>query len=174
MVASPDLVDLLLVLVASGMVAVTAVLIKWAATTRSLLRSGVVVFLLLMMVGMLLGALEYFLNPGTSGLIAGLWIASAVMSVSVVVTFAAYLREVARRDSGGGAVLAESGSPSAPFLVSVILLVLLNEILMGWVFGLAAGNIPVSTGRGGAGVDPFLTAVIASPWFLFSMAGEMG
>ncbi|HXQ48715.1 MAG TPA: hypothetical protein VN842_02910, partial [Thermoplasmata archaeon] len=80
MVVTSDLAVLLLGLIASGMVAVTAVLIKWAATTRSILRAGVVLFLLLMMVGMLLGALAYYLRPGESGLIAGLWIASAVMS----------------------------------------------------------------------------------------------
>ncbi|MGA8276394.1 MAG: hypothetical protein WB789_06700 [Thermoplasmata archaeon] len=173
MTVTSDVVVLLLGLIASGMVTVTAVLIKWAATSRSILRSGAVLFLLLMMVGMLLGALTYFLDPGESGLIAGLWIASAVMSVSVVVTFAAYLREVVRQDTGEGAVPATPTGLSTRFLLSVILLVLLNEILMGWVFGMAAGSIPFSIGRGASGPAPLLTAVVASPWFLFSMSGEM-
>ena len=170
---NPVVVQVLLALIASGMVAVTAVLIKWAATTRSILRSGVVLFLLLMMIGMLLGALAYYLDPTESGLIAGLWIASAVMSVSVVVTFAAYLREVVQRDAEAGGAAPPAHGPSLPFLGSVIFLVLLNEVLMGWVFGLAAGSIPASVGRGAAGFVPFLDAVVASPWFLFSMSGEM-
>jgi CDP-diglyceride synthetase len=90
MSVSSDQVLVLLAIVASGMVAAVAVLIKWAATTRSFLRAGAVLFLLLMMVAMLLGALAYFLDPGTSGLIAGLWIASALMSVSVAATFVGY------------------------------------------------------------------------------------
>jgi polyferredoxin len=173
MVVTSDVGIVLLGLIASGMVAFTSVLIKWAATSRSILRSGVVLFLLLMMVGMLLGALAYFLNPSESGLIAGLWIASAVMSVSVVVTFAAYLREISRREVAEGAIAAPPAGLSASFLLSVVLLVLLNEILMGWVFGMAAGSLSGAIGRGSSGVGPLIVAIVASPWFLFSMSGEM-
>ncbi len=172
MIVTSDGALVLLGLLASGMVALTAVLIKWAATTRSILRAGFVLFMLLMMVGMLLGALAYFLDRSESGLIAGLWIASAVMSLSVVVTFAAYLRQMVRRDSAEG-TSSSAGHHSTPFLASVVLLVLLNEFLMGWVFGLAAGSLPTGLGVGASGVGPLLTSVVASPWFLFSMSGEM-
>jgi polyferredoxin len=173
MSVSSDQVLVLLAIVASGMVAAVAVLIKWAATTRSFLRAGAVLFLLLMMVAMLLGALAYFLDPGTSGLIAGLWIASALMSVSVAATFVGYLREFGREAPDPTASPALTVGRSPAFVGSVVLLVLLNEILMGWVFGLAAGNFSIAVASGSAGLGPFFTAVVASPWFLFSMAGEM-
>jgi polyferredoxin len=166
-------VVLLVGLIASGMVAVTAVLIKWAATSRSVLRAGFVLFLLLMMTGMLVGALTYYVDPGPSGLVAGFWVASALMSVSAVVVFVGYLRELVRREAEGGATPPTPTAISRRFLLSVILLVLLNEILMGWVFGMAAGGIPPAVGRGVAGFGPLFTGIVASPWFLFSMSGEM-
>jgi polyferredoxin len=173
MAVSPDALLALLAIIAAGMVGGVAVLIKWAATTHSVLRAGAVLFLLLMMVGMLLGALAYFLHPGPSGLIAGLWVASAVMSLSVVVTFVGYLREFGRATAAPSESSPAPSGPSAPFVAVVILLVLLNEILMGWVFGLAAGGIAASVADGSAGLGPFFSAVVSSPWFLFSMAAEM-
>ena len=173
MAVSSDAVLVVLTLLASGMVAGIAVLIKWAATTRSVLRAGAVLFLLLMMAGMLLGALAYFLEPGTGGLIAGLWIASALMSVSVVATFVGYLREFGRTSPPPSGTPSTRSGPSAYFVASVIGLILVNEILMGWVFGLAAGSIPASVANGSLGLGPFFSAVVSSPWFLFSMSGEM-
>jgi polyferredoxin len=170
---SSEGVLVVLALLASGMVIGIAVLIQWAATTRSVLRAGAVLFLLLMMVGMLIGALVYYLHPGTSGVIAGLWVASAVMSGSVVAVFVAYLREFGRAAPGAPNLPAPSSGPSMRFVGAVIVLVLLNEILMGWVFGLAAGGIPATVARGSAGLAPFFSAVVSSPWFLFSMSGEM-
>ncbi len=152
---------------AAAMSAATAGLIKWAATARTPLRAGTVLFLLLMMVAMVGGALVYFLNPGTGSLIAGFWIASALMSVSVLMIFAAFLREVHRQEAGG------AGTPTAPsvaFVGAVLLLVLVNEFLMGWTFSLAAGSI--STGVPGGAVGLF-ASVVASPWFLFTMSTEM-
>ncbi|MCI4365876.1 MAG: hypothetical protein L3K10_07465, partial [Thermoplasmata archaeon] len=160
-------------LLASGMVVVTAVLVKWAATTRSTLRAGAVVFLLLMMVGMLGGALVALLVPGQAGLIAGLWVASALMSASVVAIFAAFLREVRRPPTDPSQPNLPAVGPSSPFVLSVVVLVLLNELLMGWVFGLASGSLSRTFGSGSAGLVPLLNSVVASPWFLFSMSGEM-
>jgi polyferredoxin len=92
------------------------------------------------------------------------------MSLSVVVIFAAFFREVRGQESGATAA---HRSPSATFVLTVILLVLLNEVLMGWVFGLASGSLALSVGAGSQGFVPFLIGVVASPWFLFSMSGEM-
>ncbi|HLM92077.1 MAG TPA: hypothetical protein VK424_08570 [Thermoplasmata archaeon] len=157
----------ILAVVAGAMSATTAVLIKWAATARSPLRSGTVLFLLLMMVAMLGGALVYFLAPSSRSLVAGFWVASALMSASVVVVFASFLREVRRREEGAASV---SAGPSAEFVVTVLLLVLLNELLMGWTFSLASGGLApgISTG-----FVPLFSAVVTSPWFLFTMAAEM-
>jgi polyferredoxin len=157
--------EIVLSTLAAGMAVSTAVLVKWAATARSPLRQGTVVFLLLMMAGMLGGALVYFLHPGTDGAVSGLWIASALMSASVVVVFLAFLEETRRAAQGSAAV--DPALPRVAFVASVVGLVLANELLMGWTFDLASGTLAVGTSVG------ILAQVVVSPWFVFTMAAEM-
>ncbi len=157
----------LMAVLAAGMAASTAGLIKWAATARTTLRAGTVLFLFLMMVAMIGGALVYFLQPSTGRLIAGFWIASALMSVSVIVIFYAFLLELRREEEGRPAV---PRGPNPGYLAAILGLVLLNELLMGWTFGLAAGTLSEAASSGAAGL---FDAIVASPWFLFTMAGEM-
>ncbi len=89
------------------------------------------------------------------------------MSASVVVVFASFLREVRRREQGAPAT---SAGPSSGFVGAVLVLVLLNELLMGWTFSLAAGGLAPGVS---AGFVPLFSAVVTSPWFLFTMAAEM-
>ncbi len=159
--------QLVLAVLATLMAATTAGLIRWAATARTTLRAGTVLFLLLMMVAMVAGALLYFLRPGPASLLDGFWLASALMSASVLIIFASFLREV--RHQEGGAPPPPTG-PSLAFVGAVLLLVLLNEFLMGWTFSLAAGSLSPSVSGGIPGLFP---AVVSSPWFLFTMSGEM-
>ena len=158
--------------IAAGMAATTAYLIKWAAEARTALRASVVVFLLMMMVAMVGGAALYFAHPSTASLVGGLWLASGVMSVSVVLVFFGFLLEAQRRVSAG-----PGGPPPAllhtrSFVAAVIGLVVSNELLMGWTFQTAAGY-GIAGGLSGAGLLSVLVGSVNSPWFLFTMSGEM-
>jgi len=153
--------------IAAGMAAATAYLIKWAAEARTPLRAATVTFLLVMMVAMVGGAALYFADPGTASLVDGLWVASAVMSVSVVGVFLAFLREVQVRQQGGLEGPLPLKHPRS-FVASVIGLVLANELLMGWTFQVAAGQAVVGTTWLNV-----LVGSVNSPWFLFTMAAEM-
>ena len=163
---------LILAPLAAGMAASVAYLVKWASEAKTPLRAGAVVFLLLMMVGMLVGAALYYVHPSVASFVEGVWVASAFMSLSVVVVFVSFLRQV------------QSGRPSEPtgspppsvgrwFVPSVVTLVLANELLMGWTFQAAAGSAPALAASGTAGLVQLLTASVNSPWFLFTMSGEM-
>jgi polyferredoxin len=158
--------------VAAAMAATTAFLVKWAAEARTPLRASTVVFLLLMMVGMVGGAAVYYLAPSTSSLVAGLWVASGVMSVSVVTVFLAFLQEVQAKLRG----VAKSGPPAlrnpSAFVAAVIVLVVANELLMGWTFQAASG-LGVAGGWSAHGFLSWLVGSVDSPWFLFTMSGEM-
>jgi polyferredoxin len=158
--------------IAAGMAAATAFLVKWAAEARTPLRASTVVFLLLMMVGMVGGAAVYYLRPGTSSLVGGLWLASAVMSLSVVAIFFGFLREVQGRSANGEAAPSPALAHPRTFVGSVILLVVTNELLMGWTFQTAAGQA-VGGGWSLSGLVPWLVGSVDSPWFLFTMSGEM-
>ncbi|HEV2231350.1 MAG TPA: hypothetical protein VGS18_04130, partial [Thermoplasmata archaeon] len=162
-----DLGTLPLALLAAAMAASTAWLLRWASEARGPIAAGTIVFLLVMMAAMLLGALVYLLSPGRLGLVEGLWISAAVMSASVFPLFLLILR--AARAASGPA----GGPPGSPPLerpppivvASLIGLVLVNELLMGWTFSLAA-DTPIGTG----GPIAILVGSVDSPWFLFTMA----
>jgi polyferredoxin len=155
------------------MALVTAYLIKWAAEVRTPLRAATVVFLLMMMVAMLGGATIYYLRPDTTSLVEGFWVASALMSVSVVTVFLTFLEEVRLRMAAGADYAPRPLKARRTFAVSVVGLVLLNELLMGWTFSAADGAV-LATGAGGAlGVLNLLSNDVASPWFLFTMSIEM-
>jgi polyferredoxin len=161
--------DLVLAVVAAGMAATTAVFVRWAAEARSPLRGSVVVFVLLMMGGMLAGALVYFLDPSPARAVTGLWTATVIMSASVAVVFVGFLQEAARTPSSE-----PHGAWAGPrFVAAVVGLVLLNEFLMGWTFALAAGDGAVAAGSGPGAVLRLAGSVLVAPWFVFTMAAEM-
>jgi len=164
--------SLILIPLAAGMAGSIAYLVKWASEARTPLRCGAVVFLLLMMVAMLVGAAVYFVHPSGTSLVEGIWVASALMSLSVAVVFVSFLREA------GAPVpsVDPTGNPPSVgpwFLVSVVSLVLANELLMGWTFQAAAGGAPPLGAGGLAALGPVLVSSVNSPWFLFTMSAEM-
>lgn len=155
--------------IALAMAVVTAYLLRWAAEARSRVGAAVVLFLLGMMSAMLLGAGAYLLEPSRSGLVVALWLTTALMSLSVFPVFYVLIRNLPTAD----------GSPRAPpapwsaglgYVVSVLGLVLLNELLMGVVFSVAAGGAFPALSSGPVNA---LAQAVNGPWFLFTMATEM-
>ena len=156
---------------AVGMAALTAISVRWAAFARSHLRAGVVQFFLAMMAGMFIGVLVYFAIGGTSGFVGGLWAASAIMSVSVLFVFVAFVREVTSRSAPRDAV--RERVFRSRLVTSVVGLVIVNEFLMGWSFSLLSGGLAPGLGPGGASALRVVSEAITSPWFVFPMALEM-
>ncbi len=165
--------ELILALLAAGMAGATAYLIRWASEARTPLTASTVVFLLLMMVAMVGGAAVYYAHPSSASLVEGFWVASAVMSVSVVQVFLGFLEEVRQRSRRDPAAAPPVLAHVRGFAASVILLVLANELLMGWTFQAAAGA-PIAGGFSGLGsFSNGLAAIVSSPWFLYTMSAEM-
>jgi len=156
---------------ATGMTLISSVSVKWAAFTDTALRAGVVEFLLLMMAGMFVGVLVYFALGGTSGVVAGLWVATATMSASVLLVFIGFFRDLrARGTTGGGSI---SRAHREGFVALVVTLVVLNEFLMGWSFSLLSGQLAPGLGPRIGDALHVLALAITSPWFVFPMALEM-
>jgi hypothetical protein len=160
-----------LIALAVAMVAVTAFLIRWAARSRTQLRSTLVLFLLLMMSAMFLGAVVYFLTPGAGALVEGFWVASVAMSAAVLLFFVEFARETRAAAVQGAGYVPSPVRHAHRFVGYLTGTVLLNELLMGWTFQRAAGG-PIWIG--GGSVPGLLTGVLISPWFVFPMALEMG
>jgi polyferredoxin len=166
--------DLILWPLALSMATATAGLVKWAADARSRIAAGVVLFLLVMMSAMLLGAAVYASAPSAHSAVLGLWIAAALMSASVFPLFLLILRSVQPASAASAGTPPSAWKPTWAFTGSVVALVLGNELLMGWVFPTAAGTwLPVS-GGGAGGLLLGFVQLVDGPWFLFPMALEMG
>ncbi|MCI4344979.1 MAG: hypothetical protein L3J87_05080, partial [Thermoplasmata archaeon] len=161
----------LLIVLAGAMASITAVLIKWAAEARRRTAASVVLFLLAMMTAMLGGALVYLVRPGTTGLVDGLWLASAAMSVSVFPVFRVFLIDAREQAQRGEAYRPALVARRGVFGLAVLGFVVVNELLMGWLFQLATGVLTPSAASSAAAL---LVLGVNSPWFLFPMALEMG
>lgn len=163
-------IELALAVVAVLMATATAFLVRWASHARTPLTAAASLFLLAMMAAMFGGAVLYYRAPSGASLVEGLWLASLAMSLSVVPVFLLFVREAKQRMTGAAPdPLARTG----PFVAAAVALVLANEFLMGWAFQLASGGV-VGGGADAAGAVAFGTSVVNSPWFLFTMALEMG
>jgi hypothetical protein len=165
-------VDLgILAVLAAGMASLTAVAVRWAALAQTPLAAATVQFILVMMVGMFGGVLVYFAIGGGRGLVSGFWAASAMMSASVVIVLIAFVKEVRAREGPGPSA---EGRISRTWLVmSVVGLVVVNELLMGWSFSLLSGGLSPGLGSSGASAARVISEAITSPWFVFPMALEM-
>jgi polyferredoxin len=170
-------VELTLGLLAALMAVFTALVIRWAVEAKAPLQAAGVVFLLVMMAAMFGGAVVYYLHPGTAGLVEGLWLAAGLMSLGAFIPFFTFIRLA-------GAQLDPEAEPQAAptltplhkgilYAAMIAGLVLANEFLMGWAFTLASGVRFVGLAGGVGAWTTDLAAVIDSPWFLFTMAGEM-
>jgi polyferredoxin len=131
----------------------------------------VVVFLFAMMTAMLLGALIYLVHPARASLVEALWVASAIMSVSVFPVISLFVRDARAKLEGGSSYRPVTIRRRWLFGLAVLAFVVVNEFLMGWTFQLAAGSVALPS-AGAAGAT--LVQGVNSPWFLFPMALEMG
>ncbi len=153
--------------VAGSMGLVTALLVQAAIESRARARSWVALYLLAMMGEMWISVVVYLAAPSISSLIAGLAVSGVLMVVTAVPVLLSLVRSRAR---GVSATTVEDlpirlGWGLAGAIAG---LVLLNEFLMSWGLQLAAGAVPFA----GGALAGFVAGV-NSPWFLFTMAGEM-
>ncbi len=156
-----------LVLVAALMAGATALLVRAVVDARSRARSWVALYLLAMMGEMWIAAVVYLTSPSLGSLVAGIAVSGLLMVATVVPLLAALLR--GRGTANPATALGDGpvplGSASAVLLAA---LVLANEFLMSWGLLLAQG---AASAVGGSLV--VFVATINSPWFVFTMAGEM-
>ncbi|HTP55695.1 MAG TPA: hypothetical protein VML53_03385 [Thermoplasmata archaeon] len=154
--------------VAVAMSAIIAALVRWTAETRTVVAASIAVFLLVMMAAMFVGTEIYFAAPDPRSLVLGLWVAAAIMSASVFPVFALILREARAHAEHGPAYRPRRLRSPTLLALSVAVLVLASEMLMGRSFALADGS-PAS-----GELLAVLVATLASPWFLLPMGFEMG
>jgi polyferredoxin len=147
------------------MAVATAFLVQLASAARDRKEAALALFLIAMMAEMFVSVAVYLRAPGPRGLVEGVAAGGALMAATAAGLFF---------------VLSPGAGPADPalprvvpflrpaFLGSVVALLLLNEALMAWTFGLIAGSGPVG------GPDLVVVArLLLSRWFVFPMAAEM-
>ena len=162
-----DATLLALAVVAAAMAVATAFLIHLVVDARSRAQAWSGLFLLAMMGEMWVAAVVYLRAPSSSSLIAGLSVSGVLMVVSLVPLVYAVGRS--RRDRTGATAIGPGPVPlGLASGLGLAALVLVNEFLMSWGLLVATGGLSSSAG----GLTGF-SSVVNSPWFLFTMAGEM-
>jgi len=154
--------------VAVAMAAIVAALVRWSASARTHVAAAVVVFLLGMMAAMLAAVAIYFTAPSADSLVVGIWVAAALMALSVFPVFALFLREAQRAVRAGAAYRPATVRSVGRYSLVIAGVVLGAELLMGRGFSLADG-----TATRGLSPPALLAATVADPFFLFPMAAEM-
>jgi polyferredoxin len=159
--------------VAGAMAFATAGIVRMAAHASTRVAGAVVLFLLAMMAEMFAGAALYLWAPSPRTLIDALWVTGFLMAASAVPVFFLSLREASARATGSPPPATSPPSRSVSFRASVVLLVLLNEVLMGGAFQVGSGSLGAPISPGPFGALGALGGVLVSPWFVFSMSAEM-
>ncbi len=162
-----ETLTLALAIVAALMAITTAYLIRATVEARSRARAWVALYLLAMMGEMWVGVVVYLDAPSVGSLIAGI----AASGVLMILTVLPLIVGILRGRSAGSSPLAENGSPIAlglGYAGLIAALVLANEFLMSWGLLLAQGATSIS-----GGTLAVFAGTVNSPWFVFTMAGEM-
>ena len=157
-----------LIAIATTMAVATAWLIRAAVEGRSPAHAWVVLYLLAMMGEMWIAGVVYLRSPSVAGLVAGIAVSGVLMVVSVVPLLVALLRQ---RGATSRSAVGAHGLPMSLGVggaAGIAALVLANEFLMSWGLLLAQGAPTVAGGP----LALFVSSV-NSPWFIFTMAGEM-
>lgn len=161
--------EIILAPLATFMVLFIAAVVKWAFRAKERLGYSLVLFLLSMMASMLASAVIYFSRPELQSLEIAASLSFAVMTFGLVGVLLAFM--TFRRGAKPGATPEHGPLGSiALFRLSVIVLVLLNELLMGWSFSLISG---LPTGASAGTLPGVLNLSLNSYWFTLTMAAEM-
>jgi polyferredoxin len=161
--------DVVLAGVALAMAIATAFLVKFAGAARSRREAALALFLLAMMAEMFFAAVFYLRSPSARTLVQALSVSGALMAASAAVLVLSIPADDAFAPSPRTTEVRLRFR--SLYLAAAIALVLANEALMAWTFGIVSGVGP-AYGGGVPGANA-VAAVLLSPWFVLTMAAEM-
>jgi len=130
-----------------------------------------VVYFVAFVASMIATGMIYIIDTGTMGLVAGVVVGAAIMTWGTI----AILRYSSHKDqkrsvSQGNDEFVIHIPKSKIGEAVVILLILANEFLMGWVFVMLSGAPSIS---GSLSLLNYFSYVVSSYWFIFIMVLEM-
>ena len=144
----------------------TAWLIKKGSEIKNLIDAGIVLFLLSMMATTFISTVVYIYVQASFTLLDLVAINMAVAGVATAALLFATRRENDRLLQN------KVGNIRLLLIASIIALVILSEVFMGWTFALLGGTVSISSGL--QWVYSALIHASSSFWFIFMMSAEMG
>ena len=143
----------------------TAWLVKKGSEIKTLMDAGIVVFLLSMMATIFVSTVVYIYTQASVTLLELVTLNLAVGGVSAfAILFATH--------KGNDSLLKNKvGNIKLLLTASIIALVILSEIFMGWTFAILGGTVSISSGL--QWVYLALIHSSSSFWFIFMMSAEM-
>ena len=144
----------------------TAWLIKKGSEIKILIDVGIVLFLLSMMATTFITTVVYLCFQASVALIDLVAINMAVASVITAATL------FVTRNGNDSLLKNKLGNIRLLLIASIIALVIISEVFMGWTFALLGGTVSISSGL--QWVYSSLIHASSSFWFIFMMSAEMG
>jgi len=144
----------------------TAWLIKKGSEIKSLIDAGIVLFLLSMMATTFISAVIYLYAQSSVTLIDLVALNMVVAGVTTAATF------LATRNGTYNLLKDKVGNIRLLLIASIIVLVTVSEVFMGWSFALLGGAVSISSGL--HWVYLAIIHAASSFWFIFMMSAEMG
>jgi hypothetical protein len=169
--------ELVLGIIATGMVGIQSLLLARAARVRTGIDALVVVLLMVMMIAMLLGPAYLYLTTLVFTLADLVWWEIAVFSgggmMPVPILIAAKYFTEGDPERSGPLPLAGLLEHGPTLRGAYVGLLIVSEVLMGWTFNLASGLVSLSAGYSFEAVAEGIGLSLTTYWFVFTMAGEM-
>ncbi|MEM0287232.1 MAG: DUF1404 family protein [Nitrososphaerota archaeon] len=160
--------DTVLWSLAAAMAYVTALLLKKSVSIKNYVNLAIIMFLLIMMASMLAGAVIYFFVPSFEGIVIAVALNMVSMNFGLIPLLYYWVAGKAEsKETSTNTAIVQKDSRIAAL---VIFLVLSNETLMGWAFQMASG---VNINLFFQSPLTFISSVISSYWFIFTMSLEM-
>ena len=143
----------------------TAWLIKKGSEIKTLIDTGIVLFLLSMMATIFVSTVIYAYAQASITLLELVTVNIAVDGLTAfAIIFSSYKKNE-------GAVWNKLGNIKPILIGLIIALVILSEVFMGWTFALLGGTISISGSL--QGIYSSLIHSSSSFWFIFMMSSEM-
>ena len=162
--------------IAALMVLFIAISVKWSSRMRERVGFSFVLFVLGMMAAMIASIAVYVNDPTIESIEFSAALNFTVMMAGIGAILYSFItmKGGANMDTTAGALSSPAARLLTAYRLSVISLVLVNEILMGWAFSMISGTVAAKAHS----ISPItiinvLNASVNSYWFTFTMSAEM-
>ncbi len=168
------MLEIILWPLAALMVLFIAATVKWSSKMRERVGFSFVIFVLSMMASMIGSLAIYVDSPGVVSVEYAAALNFTVMMAGIGAIIYSFITPRSGSTQEAHAVSPRGSRTVSAYRLTVISLVLLNEVLMGWAFSMISDPLFPRVGLSSStSIISLLDLSVNSYWFTFTMAAEM-